>query len=145
MSEQIYIGGFSGGIDSQAAARYMLNRYGHQRVVLVNTSAGQNEHPITQEHIAWYSEGMHPVNVITPIVRDMWAREETAAKHGLANETELTFPLMAEIKGRFPSPRAQFCTEKLKLAPVRRWIEEKYPDGNYERFSGYALRRVGGA
>jgi hypothetical protein len=24
----IYIGGFSGGVDSQAAARHMLNRYG---------------------------------------------------------------------------------------------------------------------
>jgi hypothetical protein len=31
VSELIYIGGVSGGIDSQAAARFMLNRYGSAR------------------------------------------------------------------------------------------------------------------
>jgi PP-loop superfamily ATP-utilizing enzyme len=44
VNEPVYIGGFSGGIDSQAAARFMLNRYGAARVVLVNSDAGGNEH-----------------------------------------------------------------------------------------------------
>lgn len=131
-----YVGGFSGGIDSQAAARYMLNRYGPDRVVLVNTRAGEHESQVTNDFVQWYSATIHPVHVIPPLVRDMWVREQTAEKRGLDNAMELTFPMMAAIKGRFPSRKAQFCTEKLKLAPVKRWVEEHYPDGNYERFSG---------
>ncbi len=80
MSELIYIGGFSGGIDSQAAARFMLNRYGAARVVLVNSDAGGNEHPLTIEHIDWYSEHVHPVVRIHAIVRDMWVNPDTAAE-----------------------------------------------------------------
>ncbi len=38
VSDLIYIGGVSRGIDSQAAALFMLNRYGSARVVLVNSS-----------------------------------------------------------------------------------------------------------
>lgn len=56
MAELTYIGGLSGGIDSQAAARFMLNRYGAAHVVLVNSDAGGNEHPLTVEHIGWYSK-----------------------------------------------------------------------------------------
>jgi hypothetical protein len=56
----MYIGGFPGGIDSQAAARFMLNRYDAVCVVLVNSDAGENEHPLTIEHIGWYSENVHP-------------------------------------------------------------------------------------
>ncbi len=75
MSELIYIGGFSGGIDSQAAARFMLNRYGSARVALVNSDAGGNEHPLTIEHIGWYSARVHPVMKITAKVGDFRTTE----------------------------------------------------------------------
>jgi hypothetical protein len=58
VSHLIYVGGFSGGIDSQAAARFMLNRYGVACAVLVNADAGGNEHPLTVEHIDWYCPGL---------------------------------------------------------------------------------------
>ncbi len=136
MSEFTYIGGFSGGIDSQAAARFMLNRYSPARVVLVNSDAGGNEHPLTVEHIDWYAEHVHPVVRIQAIVRDMWKTPEHAETRGYDGNAPLSFPMMAEIKGRFPSTRAQFCTEKLKLQPLRRWLLSAHPDGNYARFSG---------
>ena len=44
-----HIVGFSGGIDSQAAARWVLNRYEPQDVILTNSDAGGNEHPLTTE------------------------------------------------------------------------------------------------
>lgn len=135
MSDTIYIGGFSGGIDSQAGARFMLNRYGPERVVLVNTEAGRNEHPITSAHVKWYSENVHLVNVITPKIGDS-RTPEWCEKHGYDPNQELTFPMLAKIKGRWPSSQAQFCTEWLKLAPIRRWTLEVYPDGDYERFTG---------
>ncbi len=136
MSELTFIGGFSGGIDSQAAARFMLNRYGPADVVLVNSDAGGNEHPLTVEHISWYSEHVHPVVRVQAIVRDMWADPETAAERGLDAEEPLTFVRMAKIRGIFPSRKRQFCTDKLKLQPIRRWLRAAYPDGNYARFSG---------
>jgi len=45
----------------------------------------------------------------------------------------LDFPTMIEIKGRPPSRKAQFCTEKLKLIPQRRWIRQQFgPGGPFE-------------
>jgi 3'-phosphoadenosine 5'-phosphosulfate sulfotransferase (PAPS reductase)/FAD synthetase len=136
VNEPVYIGGFSGGIDSQAAARFMLNRYGAARVVLVNSDAGGNEHPLTIEHIDWYSQHVHPVARVQAIVRDMWVNPDTAAERGFDPNEPLTFVRMAEMRGIFPSRKRQFCTDKLKLHPIRRWILANYPDGNYARFSG---------
>ena len=135
MTDQIYIGGYSGGIDSQTAARFMLNRYGAARVVLVNSDAGGNEHPLTIEHIGWYSAHIHPVVQISAKVGD-FRSVEWCERKGVDPGAHLTFPELARIKGRFPSRRAQFCTEALKLAPIRCWIEDTYPGGNYARFSG---------
>ena len=135
MSEHLYIGGFSGGVDSQAAARFMLNRHGPSHVVLVNSDTGGNEHPLTIEQIDWYSQHVHPVVRVQAIVRDMWADPETAVERLDADEP-LTFVRMAEIRGIFPSRKRQFCTDKLKLQPIRRWLRAAYPEGNYARFSG---------
>ena len=135
MSELLYIGGFSGGIDSQAAARFMLNRYGSARVVLVNSDTGGNEHPLTIEHIDWYSARISPIERVSAKVGD-FRTDEWCEKKGLDPDADLTFPELAIIKGRFPSRKAQFCTEALKLAPIRRWIEDQYADGNYARFTG---------
>ncbi len=82
MSEFTYIGGFSGGIDSQAAARFMLNRYSPARVVLVNsTLAATSTHSLSN-----ISTGMrntsHPVVRIQAIVRDMWKTPEHAETRG---------------------------------------------------------------
>ena len=46
-AEQVkHVVGFSGGIDSQACARWVLNRYPAEDVILLNSDAGGNEHPI---------------------------------------------------------------------------------------------------
>lgn len=131
-----YIVGFSGGIDSQATARWVLNRFPKEDVILVNTDAGGNEHPLTVEHVAWYSASVHPVTHVHAIVADMWIGKDEPEKHGYSPTEPLTFALMAKIKGRFPSRMAQFCTEILKLRPVRRWVNEQFPDGDYEHYSG---------
>lgn len=34
-------------------------------------------------------------------------------------------------KKRAPSARAQFCTEHLKLAPIRQWVQRVCPDGDH--------------
>ena len=134
-----HVVGFSGGIDSQATARWVLNRYPAADVILLNSDAGGNEHPLTTEFIAWYSEHVHPVIDTPAQVQDMAGRAPgKIAELGLKPTDPLTFDLLAILKQRFPSRRAQFCTEHLKLRPQIRWIRENLKDPGipFCRYSG---------
>lgn len=130
-----HIVGFSGGIDSQACARWVLNRYPAEDVVLLNSNAGGNEHPITEAFVAEYSEKVHPVTSLIARVKDIDDRPGVIAGMGLDPETELTFVLLAKIMKRFPSRRAQICTQFLKNNPAKRWAVENVTV-EYERYSG---------
>lgn len=130
-----HIVGFSGGIDSQACARWVLNRFPAEDVILLNSDAGGNEHPLTTAFVAEYSRTVHPVIVVQPLIRDIWKTEGFAESRGLNSADPLTFERMIELKGRPPSRKAQFCTEILKLRPQARWIQENITD-DYERYSG---------
>lgn len=130
MSERtIQIVGFSGGADSQACALWVRQRFPPEDIILMNTLAGGNEHPITEQFIKEYSEKVFPVVTVTPLIQDLGGR---GTKPGLSrdrrqefsDDDELTFDRLAYIKQRFPSRRAQFCTEHLKLVPQRRWTDE---------------------
>lgn len=136
-----HIVGFSGGIDSQACARWVLNRFPKEDVILTNSDAGGWEDPLTTGFIDWYSENIHPVTKTNAIIADMWKTPGFAETKGLDGNAVLTFEEMVRIKGRPPSRKAQFCTEKLKLEPQRRWIEtQQLPGGllvdGYARYVG---------
>lgn len=128
--------GFSGGIDSQAGARWLLNHYPREDVLLLNSEAGRNEHPATVSHVAWYSRNVHPVTVITPLYRDVWETDGFSETKGLDGNAELTFEGLIKLKGRAPSKQAQFCTEILKLRPQRRWLRENLGSEDYELYTG---------
>jgi 3'-phosphoadenosine 5'-phosphosulfate sulfotransferase (PAPS reductase)/FAD synthetase len=125
-----HVVGFSGGIDSQAMALWVRQRFPVEDVILCNADPGGNEHPVTSEFIEWYRENVFPVVVIHPQVRDM-AGGATAqiAKRGLAQDEPLTFDLMASLKGLFPSTKARFCTTYMKLEPMRRWCYDNGAKG----------------
>lgn len=137
-----HVVGFSGGIDSQATARWVLNRNDPNDVILINSDVGGHEHPITTEFVNWYSENVHPVVVVSPIVADMGSRGTRAGatkdrRNQYKESDSLTFDVMAEIKGLFPSRKMQFCTEHLKLAPAKRWQDENIgPDWAIVRYCG---------
>lgn len=137
-----HIVGFSGGIDSQAAARWVLNRHSKDDVIFVNSNAGGNEAPITTVFIKDYSAKVFPVVMIEPIIADMWKTPGAAEERGYDGSAPLDWPAMIRIKGRPPSRKAQFCTEKLKLIPQKRWLAEKFGPGgelegwDYVRYSG---------
>jgi 3'-phosphoadenosine 5'-phosphosulfate sulfotransferase (PAPS reductase)/FAD synthetase len=133
-----HIVGFSGGIDSQAAATWVLNRFPKENVILLNSNAGGNEHPLTTEHIAWFSANVHPVITVSAIYADLWKTPGYAETRGLCSTDSLGWPEMIAVKGRPPSRCAQFCTEVLKLRPSKRWVKENVTDG-YVRYTG--LRR----
>jgi hypothetical protein len=136
-----HIVGFSGGVDSQACARHVLNRYPHDDVVLLNSDAGKNEHRLTTDFVHWYSATIHPVIMVTPLISDLGGVGARSGKIGarrseFSENDELTFDRLAYIKGRFPSRTAQFCTQFLKLAPQHRWIKANIGDEPFVRYSG---------
>lgn len=127
-----HIVGFSGGIDSQACARWVLNRFPAEDVILMNSDAGGNEHPLTSEFVDLYSRTVHPVVTVTAIHADIWKTDGFAERRGFDGDAPLDFPTMMEIKKRPPSRKVQFCTTILKLAPQKRWMAEMFgPTGAY--------------
>lgn len=64
--------GFSGGVDSQATALWVRQRFPPEDVILLFCDAGGNEHTLTYEFVREYSHNVHPVTFITPLVRDLW-------------------------------------------------------------------------
>lgn len=133
-----HIVGFSGGIDSQACARWVLNRYPAEDVILLNSNAGGNEHPMTEAFVAEYSAKVHPVVMVMALVKDIRRpfSDERLAKWGVTMESPLSFHIAAALKGRFPARHMQYCTEALKLNPMKRWMEESGNTADCTRYSG---------
>lgn len=136
-----HIVGFSGGVDSQACALWVRQHFPAEDVLLMNSDPGGNEHPLTTAFIRHYSETVFPVTVVTPLVRDLGnvgsIASATQDRRASLNEDDpLTFDLLAWVKGIFPSRKAQFCTEFLKLRPQLRWLKENLPDEAYTRYAG---------
>ena len=137
-----HIVGFSGGIDSQACARWVLNRFPKEDVILMNSDAGGNEHPLTIAFVDDYSATVHPVVKTQAIVADLWLTPGYAEQRGFDGAAPLDFETMMAIKRRPPSRKVQFCTDVLKLAPQRRWLRHvfgptgQYAGETYTRYSG---------
>lgn len=138
-----HVVGFSGGIDSQACAGWVLDHFPREDVILLNSNAGGNEHPITTEFVRWYSKNVHPVVEVNAIIADLGGVGTHSGKtkqrrEQYCDDDLMSFVDLATVKGRFPSRKAQFCTEYLKLAPQRRWIKENVTDLGHDiiRYSG---------
>jgi len=128
-----HIVGFSGGIDSQACARWVLNRFPVEDVILTNSNAGQWEDPLTMAFVDDYAAAVHPVVRCNAKVCDIWETPGFAESRGLDGNADLTFEELIRIKGGPPHRTAQFCTAALKLAPQRRWMRAAFgPGGPYE-------------
>jgi 3'-phosphoadenosine 5'-phosphosulfate sulfotransferase (PAPS reductase)/FAD synthetase len=93
-----HIVGFSGGIDSQACARWVLNRFPAEDVILMNSDAGGNEHPLTVAFVDDYHRTIHPVMRVTAIHADIWETEHYAERRGFDSNAPLDFPTMMTIK-----------------------------------------------
>jgi 3'-phosphoadenosine 5'-phosphosulfate sulfotransferase (PAPS reductase)/FAD synthetase len=105
----IYHVGISGGKDSTAALLWAVHESGwpHDRIRATFCDTG-NEHQITYDYIAVLSERVFPIQTIHP---------------------PLDFYALAEKKGRFPSTKARFCTQYLKIFPTQVHILEMQRQG----------------
>lgn len=138
-----HVVGFSGGVDSQMTALWVRRKYAAEDIILLNSQAGRNEHPMTVAFIKQYSENVFPVIETIPLIKDLGTRGTKPGKtrdrrQEFDDNDEMTFRDLAYIKGRFPSRKAQFCTEHLKLAPQMRWCEENLTAKGieFERYVG---------
>jgi len=101
--------GISGGKDSTAALLWLINESGCPREkIRVTFCDTGNEHQFTYDYIAMLSEKVFPVEMIKPL---------------------LDFYELAKKKGRFPSVKARFCTQELKIFPSQRYVLVLMRDG----------------
>ncbi len=78
---------------------------------------------------------------VKPLIRDLGGRGTRPGitkdrREEFGPDDELTFDRLAYIKQRFPSRKAQFCTELLKLAPSHRWMKENLQGEEWVRYAG---------
>ena len=144
----------SGGKDSTACALLALERHPKEEIRLVFADTG-NEHEITYDYVNNYMPktlGL-PVHVVradfTPqiagkalFVREKWPAmgvplEKVERALATLRPTGNPFLDLCIWKGRFPSRRAQFCTEQLKKLPLTAYQEELLDEfGEVESWQG---------
>lgn len=94
---------YSGGKDSQATLLWAVEKYGAKNII-AQFSDTKWESPITYKHIKETTKALG-VELI----------ELTTKKYnGMVG--------MVAYKKRFPSPKARFCTEELKIKPFIDWL-----------------------
>lgn len=100
--DTIYHIGVSGGKDSTAVLLWMVHESGipHHKLDVTFCDTG-NEHQWTYDQIALLSEQVFPIQTLFPA---------------------LGFYDLAFHRRRFPSPKARFCTQELKIEPSKRHI-----------------------
>ncbi|MEI9961354.1 MAG: phosphoadenosine phosphosulfate reductase family protein [Limisphaerales bacterium] len=109
--------GVSGGKDSAAVLLWMIHESGIAREKIVASFCDiSNDHPWTLQHVALLSKTVHPIETIYP---------------------QASFFELALEKKRFPSTKARFCTEHLKIYPTADHIQAL-------KFSGWKVIAVSG-
>lgn len=106
----------SGGKDSTALYIWAIRRFGRDGFKAVFADTG-NEHPVTLNYIRNL-----PEMAGGPPIKWVKADFEIQLDHKGIEPTDSVFLDLCLVKGRVPSSKAQFCTENLKMAPIRDWL-----------------------
>ncbi|WP_218965423.1 phosphoadenosine phosphosulfate reductase domain-containing protein [Snodgrassella alvi] len=118
----------SGGKDSTAVLLLALERNApNLKAVFADTG---NEHPITYDYLEYLDKKVHPITIVkadftedlnrrSDYIQNHWL-EEGKSQYEIDKAVEALKPTgnpfldLCLYKGRFPSPRAAFCTKMLK-------------------------------
>lgn len=101
--------GVSGGKDSTALMLWAVHESGYDPSTLrVSFCDTGNEAEETYDYIDLLSRKIHPIHIISP---------------------PLDFYDLAATKGRFPSAKARFCTQSLKMRPTKEYLDSLMTDG----------------
>lgn len=134
----IYHVGVSGGKDSQALLLWTVKESGLPlesiRATFCNT---HNEDEVPYEHVRklghWAEENGVPGGIawLEPDI-EAW-KADPVVQQALKEHPELdnqAFFLLALKKRRFPSRKAQFCTDHLKIRPTGKWVRQMQEAGH---------------
>lgn len=158
MKEELLICSVSGGKDSTALYCAMVEQYGLNFLPLFADTG--HEHPVTVNYVKnlHIMAGGPPVVIVKadftkPLERKRERLEQEARDLILTSESVIdvrkkwrhaqrcrptgnAFLDMMLWKGRPPSTKAQFCTEHLKLWPIKFFLDRNFPDREYVMFTG---------
>ncbi|MBG9756070.1 phosphoadenosine phosphosulfate reductase family protein [Lysinibacillus sphaericus] len=129
--EQINIISISGGKDSTALWLYAIERGVEVTTVFADTG---HEHPKTYEYIEYLQKKIGPITVVKAdfrvqilrkreYIQTKW-REQGITEDVIQEALEVLQPTGTPFldlclwKGRFPSTKAPFCTQELKIRPI---------------------------
>lgn len=147
----------SGGKDSTATAIRAIKRIGREHVQLVMADTG-HEHELTMQYVLDYLPGALglPVAVARAdfseriarkriYVQTQWPKEgvpDTIVEQALSilHPTGVPYLDLCLWKGRFPSRKAQFCTQELKRYPLDKHLLDRISEG-HEVESWRGIRR----
>ncbi len=104
--DTVIIGTISGGKDSTALALWLLHESGlvdTNKIVFVHCDTG-HESIITEQYVNYLQSIFGVIHRI---------------------RGKYTFETLAIKKQRFPSQRARFCTEELKVKPLKAWLDQR--------------------
>lgn len=109
MRNRLYHIGISGGKDSTAVLLFILHESGisHDQLRVTFCDTG-NEAIQTYEHVQLLAETVFPIETIYP---------------------PLDFYELARKKNRFPSTKARFCTQELKMKPTKEYLDNLMREG----------------
>ena len=154
--QTIAVVSMSGGKDSLATAICAKERVGDDRCRYVFADTG-NEHELTLEYLYGYlARVLGPIVTLRAdfsaeiarkrvYVAEKWPEKgvpDVVIQRALAvlHPTGVPFLDLCLWKGRFPSRKAQFCTQELKRRPLDAYMLERLAEG-YEVESWRGIRR----
>lgn len=131
LTEPLRIVSVSGGKDSTALYLWAMDRFGPSGFSAVMADTG-HEHPVTMNYVRNLAE----MSGGGPTVDIVHARfDDRLEKKGIEPSGSAFLDMML-WKGRAPSARAQFCTEHVKMRPIREWLEDKHREREVVMYVG---------
>lgn len=117
MSDILRIISVSGGKDSTALYLWAIDQFGKDGFRAVFADTG-HEHPVTLNYVRQLQRMTNGPEV-------EWVKADFADRLMLRGKEPTGNPFFDLLiwKGRAPSTKAQFCTEHLKLRPIKAWLE----------------------
>lgn len=128
--EELPVVSISGGKDSTALYLWAIKTYGKEGFLPIFADTG-HEHPVTLNYIRNLPELANGPAIV-------WVEADFSERLERKELEPAGAPFldMARWKGRFPSTRAQFCTEHLKLAPIRAYLTERHGEQEWIMLTG---------
>jgi len=129
MHEEINICSVSGGKDSTALYCLMVESFGNNFLPLFADTG--NEHPVTVNYV-------RNLHIMAGGPQVQIVKADFTDKLAISNKTASGNPFLDMMvwKHRAPSSKAQFCTEWVKLWPMKLFLEQNYSVISWVMYTG---------